>query len=147
MLLAAVVGWGVWPDAPGHRASDHMIEVRSGPDDATQVTLDTTLYLPTSATASHKVPAVLLAHGFGGTKQSVAPDADDFADRGYAVLTWTARGFGRRPGRSTWTARTTRCGTPSGCSTGWRPARRSATEAPGDPRVGVVGGRTAARWP
>jgi ABC-2 type transport system ATP-binding protein len=44
------------------------------------------------------VPAILLAHGFGGTKRSVADDAADFAARGYAVLAWTARGFGRSGG-------------------------------------------------
>jgi ABC-2 type transport system ATP-binding protein len=55
------------------------------------------------------VPAVLLAHGFGGTKMSVAGDAESLADAGYAVLTWTARGFGPSGGRFTWTARTTRC--------------------------------------
>ena len=40
--------------------------MRTGPDDATEVTLDTTLYLPKK---SGKKPAILLAHGFGGTKR------------------------------------------------------------------------------
>ena len=45
------------------------------------------------------MPAVLLAHGFGGTKASVATDAKDLTGLGYAVLTWTARGFGRSGGQ------------------------------------------------
>jgi ABC-2 type transport system ATP-binding protein len=42
---------------------------------------------------------VLLAHGFGGTKESVAGQAADLQERGYVVVTWTARGFGHSGGR------------------------------------------------
>jgi ABC-2 type transport system ATP-binding protein len=65
-------------------------------DDA--VDLDTTLYLPESA-ADSPAPAVVLAHGFGGSKRSVAADAQDLAERGYVVLTYSARGFGRSTGQ------------------------------------------------
>ncbi|MET8178134.1 alpha/beta fold hydrolase [Streptomyces sp. NPDC005336] len=44
-------------------------------------------------------PAVLLAHGFGGSKDDVRPQAEKLAREGYAVLTWSARGFGRSTGR------------------------------------------------
>jgi ABC-2 type transport system ATP-binding protein len=59
------------------------------------VKLDTSLYLPESTPA----PAILLAHGFGGTKDSVAHEANKLASNGYVVLTWTARGFGRSGGK------------------------------------------------
>src|SRR4029450_1579588 len=68
------------------------------PPGAGRVTLDTTFSLPKAADAAHPVPAILLAHGFGGTKRSVATNAQDLADQGFAVLTWTARGFGRSGG-------------------------------------------------
>jgi ABC-2 type transport system ATP-binding protein len=58
------------------------------------VQLDTTLYLPAHTPA----PAVLLAHGFGGTKDSVAGQARALAQDGFVVLTYTARGFGRSGG-------------------------------------------------
>jgi ABC-2 type transport system ATP-binding protein len=61
---------------------------------AGSVTLDTTLYLPAKLPA----PAVLLAHGFAGDKNSVAPQARSLAEHGYLVLTWTARGFGKSTG-------------------------------------------------
>ena len=51
------------------------------------------LYLPGPAAADPR-PAVVLAHGFGGSKDSVADDARDLAERGYVVLTYSARGFG-----------------------------------------------------
>ncbi|MGN6609322.1 MAG: alpha/beta fold hydrolase [Jatrophihabitans sp.] len=78
--------------SPTIRTSSQMIT--GTPEGSTPVQLDTTLYLPETTPA----PAVLLAHGFGGTKQSVASVARSLAGRGYVVLTWTARGFGRSGG-------------------------------------------------
>src|SRR3954468_15802571 len=88
VLVAALIGWAVWPSSTGWTTHDERITVRTGPADAEQVALDTRLYLPRNH--SGKVPAVLLAHGFGGTKDSVRDDAQTLAGRGYAVLTWTA---------------------------------------------------------
>src|SRR5262245_54302551 len=99
VVLAGLVAWAAWPAAAGYTTEDRMLTVRTGPDSATTVDLDTRLYLPTGASATHPVPAVLLGHGFGGTKASVATDATDLAERGYAVLTWTAEGFGRSTGQ------------------------------------------------
>ncbi|MCW2502598.1 MAG: abc transporter related protein [Actinomycetia bacterium] len=79
-------------------SESHMLTVKSGPGRDTPISLDTTLYLPESASKDHPVPAVLVAHGFGGSKDSVATDAHDLAARGYAVLAWSARGFGRSSG-------------------------------------------------
>ncbi|QIP86450.1 alpha/beta fold hydrolase [Streptomyces sp. Tu 2975] len=44
-------------------------------------------------------PAVLLGHGFGGSKEDVRAQAEQLARDGYAVLTWSARGFGRSTGQ------------------------------------------------
>jgi ABC-2 type transport system ATP-binding protein len=74
---------------------DAMVSSGSGDD---VVELDTTLYLPAAAD-EERAPAVVLAHGFGGSKRSVADDAQDLAGRGYVVLTYSARGFGRSTGQ------------------------------------------------
>ncbi|KQS68973.1 alpha/beta fold hydrolase [Modestobacter sp. Leaf380] len=66
---------------------------------ADAVELDTTVYVPSSATAQDPAPAVVLAHGFGGSKDSVAGDAQDLAARGYVVLAYSARGFGDSTGQ------------------------------------------------
>jgi len=58
------------------------------------VSLDATLYLPNKTPA----PAVLLAHGFGGSKDSVVDEAKSLQSRGYVVLAWSARGFGKSTG-------------------------------------------------
>src|SRR4029453_1083070 len=72
----------------------------SGPGRAepagTPVALDSTLLTPPS-TGPH--PAVLLAHGFGGSKSDLVDRARDLAGRGYVVLTYSARGFGASAGR------------------------------------------------
>jgi ABC-2 type transport system ATP-binding protein len=98
-VVAAVVAWAAWPASRPFTTSDQLLTVLSGPGGAEPVRLDTTLYLPKSASADSPAPAILLAHGFGGSKHSVTEDAEQFAGRGYAVLTWTARGFGLSGGQ------------------------------------------------
>src|SRR5262245_54522856 len=78
VLVAGLVGWAVAPKPKSFRTTDQLIAVRTGPDDSAEVTLDATLYLPKSASAQDPVPAILLAHGFGGTKQSVRGDAEQY---------------------------------------------------------------------
>ncbi|MEU1280290.1 alpha/beta fold hydrolase [Streptomyces sp. NPDC005805] len=84
-------------------------------------------------------PAVLIGHGFGGSKDDVRAQAEQLARDGYAVLTWSARGFGKSTGRIglndpdhevkdvsrliDWLAK--------------RPEVR--LDADGDPRVGITG--------
>ncbi|WP_434440732.1 alpha/beta fold hydrolase [Lentzea sp. E54] len=59
------------------------------------MTIETRLYLPQQTPA----PAIMLAHGFGGSLRSVHTQAEEFARRGFVVLTWSARGFGRSTGQ------------------------------------------------
>ncbi len=59
------------------------------------VTLDATLYLPEG---SAPAPAVLLAHGFGGSKADLDEDARLLAREGYVALAYSARGFGASGG-------------------------------------------------
>ncbi|MEU8049623.1 alpha/beta fold hydrolase [Micromonospora haikouensis] len=140
VLLAAAVLWAARPGEAGFRAEPAMITVRSGPAGDEPVDLDTTFYLPDGASADRRVPAVLLAHGFGGTKESVRSDAEELAGQGYAVLAWTARGFGRSGGQihldsPDYEVRDAQR------LLDWLAARPEVrTDAAGDPRVGVVGG-------
>ncbi|MEU6519307.1 CocE/NonD family hydrolase [Streptomyces sp. NPDC046978] len=94
-VLLVLAGVGTWTavasdDAPAVRRTDTVMDMGDG------VRIDTSYF--TSGTAGHR-PAVLLAHGFGGSKQDVAGQAEDLARDGYAVLTWSARGFGRSTGK------------------------------------------------
>jgi ABC-2 type transport system ATP-binding protein len=138
-VLAGLVVWAAWPDSPTWRTEARTVTVRTGPDGATPVALDTTFYLPHAASASHQVPAVLLAHGFGGTKDSVREQAEDLAREGYAVLVWTAQGFGDSGGQihldsPDYEVRDAQR------LLDWLAARPEVRkDAAGDPRVGVVG--------
>ncbi|MGD9530019.1 MAG: alpha/beta fold hydrolase [Pseudonocardia sp.] len=99
------------------------------------MSLDTTLYLPTSTPA----PAVLLAHGFGGSKASVDADARDLAARGFVVLAWSARGFGASTGQIALNSPDAEVAD-ARALVDWLAARPEVTQdGPGDPRVGVSG--------
>jgi ABC-2 type transport system ATP-binding protein len=106
---------------------------------ADAVELDTTLYIPPTATADHPAPAVLVAHGFGGSQDSVADDAADLAGRGYVVLTWSARGFGASTGQiglDDPRYEVADVGTLLDLLAGHEEVQ---LDAPGDPRVGISG--------
>ncbi len=66
----------------------------SAPDDA--VTLDVAVYRvdPAEDDGPDRRPAVLLAHGFGGTREDADARARELAGEGFVALAWTARGFG-----------------------------------------------------
>ncbi|GAB1643389.1 alpha/beta fold hydrolase [Krasilnikovia sp. MM14-A1259] len=138
VLVAALAGAAAWPKQPGYTSRDLRITVQSGPSGTEPVDLDARFYLP--AQRSGRVPAVLLAHGFGGSKDSVRTDAEDLAARGYAVLTWTAQGFGRSGGQIHLDSPDYEVKDAQRLLD-WLAARPEVrTDAPGDPRVGVVGG-------
>lgn len=95
--MAAVVvlaGAGTWTavasddDTPAVHRADRVMAVDG-------VKLDTSYF--TAGTGRR--PAVLLGHGFGGSKDDVRRQAEKLARDGYAVLTWSARGFGKSTGK------------------------------------------------
>ncbi|GLY96957.1 alpha/beta fold hydrolase [Actinoplanes sp. NBRC 103695] len=138
VIVAGVVVAAVAPDRDSWTTSDQMIAVPEAPGGAGTIDLDSRLYLPRDRDG--KVPAVLLAHGFGGTKNSVRTDAQSLAERGYAVLTWTARGFGRSGGQIHLDSPDYEIRDGQRLLD-WLAARPEVrTDATGDPRVGVVGG-------
>ncbi|MEV6834353.1 CocE/NonD family hydrolase [Streptomyces sp. NPDC051133] len=134
--VVVLAGAGTWTaatasgDPAAVRVSDRVMAVDG-------VRLDTSYFTPAGA---GRHPAVLLAHGFGGSKDDMRQQAEDLARDGYAVLTWSARGFGGSTGKIglndpkgevadvsrliDWLAK--------------RPEVR--LDKPGDPRVGVAGG-------
>ncbi|MGW3305695.1 alpha/beta fold hydrolase [Streptomyces sp. NPDC001073] len=101
------------------------------------VELDTSYFTTGGST---RRPAVLLAHGFGGSKEDVRKEAEDLAGDGYAVLTWSARGFGKSTGKIG-------LNDPSGevkdvsKLIDWLAKQPDVElDKPGDPRVGMAGG-------
>ncbi|MCX4732004.1 alpha/beta fold hydrolase [Streptomyces sp. NBC_01363] len=91
--LAVLAGAGTWNAAaddsgPAVHRQDRMMK-------ADGVSIDTSYF---TAGGSGRRPAVLIGHGFGGSKDDVRAQAEQLARSGYAVLTWSARGFGKSGG-------------------------------------------------
>jgi ABC-2 type transport system ATP-binding protein len=103
--------------------------------DGAPVQLDTTLYLPASTPA----PAILLAHGFGGTKSSVDDEAKSLARHGYVVLTYTARGFGKSGGSIHLDAPDYEVADAQKLVSYLATLPQVTKDGPDDPRVGVTG--------
>ncbi|WP_327090840.1 alpha/beta fold hydrolase [Nonomuraea sp. NBC_01738] len=135
-LIGAVV-WLVWPSPPPVRGQEQKIAVVDGPSDDQQVVLDTTFFPPAGG---GKAPAVLLAHGFGGSKQSVRDQAVKLAGDGYAVLTWSARGFGRSSGQIALNSPDYEVKDVKQLIDWLAKRPEVALDKAGDPRVGITGG-------
>ncbi|WP_405447428.1 alpha/beta fold hydrolase [Streptomyces achromogenes] len=137
-VAAALVlaGAGTWTaavasdDTRAVRRSDQVLAVDGA-------RLDTS-YVTPADTGRH--PAVLLAHGFGGSKDDMRRQADDLARSGYAVLTWSARGFGRSTGKIGLNDPKAEVADVSRLLDWLAKRPEVRLDRPGDPRVGVAGG-------
>ncbi|HEX8002009.1 MAG TPA: alpha/beta fold hydrolase [Mycobacteriales bacterium] len=116
------------------------VDTTVGPDGTTHCDVVGDLYVPSTATAATPAPAILTTNGFGGSKDDQAGTGEAFGRRGYVVLSYSGLGFGG-----------------SGCNIqlddrDWdgKAAQDLVTylagldyvrkDAPGDPRVGMIGG-------
>ena len=91
--VVVLAGAGTWTaaasgEAPPVRRSDRVMAMGG-------VKIDTSYF----TAGSGRRPAVLLGHGFGNDKEETRSQAQDLARDGYAVLTWSARGFGKSTGK------------------------------------------------
>ena len=100
------------------------------------VSIDTSLYIPSKTPA----PAILIAHGFGGSKDSVASDAQYFSSKGYVVLTWTARGFGKSTGQISMNAQEGEVADTRALISYLSKSKYVTQDKADDPRVGIMGG-------
>ena len=153
-VTTLVVGAGVLsgPAAaaePAITKTPVQLTVKVGPSGTTSCLVDADLYVPAGVSAANPAPAVLTTNGFGGSKDDQAGAAQAFGREGYVTLSYTGLGFPN-----------------SGCKItlddpdydgkaakqlvdylAGRKADNSgrvldmvATNAPGDPKVGMVGG-------
>ncbi|MYW65886.1 alpha/beta fold hydrolase [Streptomyces sp. SID8379] len=95
--LVVLAGAGTWSatassgKAPAVHRQDRVMPMGAG------VRIDTSYF--TAGSGTERRPAVLLTHGFGGSKEDVRGEAEKLARHGFAVLTWSARGFGKSTGK------------------------------------------------
>lgn len=107
------------------------------------------MMLPARASSSTQVPAILMTHGWGGSRPTGTADTLDdviirkLLDAGYGVLTWDSRGFGQSGGQAS-------PGGPAEVADAQSLIDYLSTRSEiiqdkaGDPRVGWTGGSNAA---
>jgi len=137
VAVAGVVGiTATRSAAPAPAAQRNLtLDVPAAPGSADTVRLDATLYTPTVVPA----PAVLLAHGFGGSKDSVTAQARQLSADGFVVLAWSARGFGASTGQIGLNAPGGEVADARALVDYLAQQPQVQLDRPGDPRVGVAG--------
>lgn len=137
VVAAAVAGGVAAASGPGLvTARDVRVSVTDGPHGDQHVVLDATFFMPSG---TGRVPSILLAHGFGETKDDVRPEAESLAQAGFAVLTWSARGFGASTGQIALDSPDYEVKDVEGLVSWLAAQPRVRLDHPGDPRVGITG--------
>src|SRR5262245_35797525 len=136
-LLAAGIGLAVALSQPAPLTIRNVrIPVVDGPRGNQHVVIDASFFTPPGG---GRLPAVLLAHGFGETQAGGRPQGEDLGRGGFRGLDWSARGIG---------ASTRQDGLGPAeyeVKGGEQPVTRLARQPrvlldhPGDPRVGITG--------
>ncbi|MGB7449210.1 MAG: alpha/beta fold hydrolase, partial [Ornithinimicrobium sp.] len=105
--------------------------------DGTEVSLDVDVYRPAG---DGRAPAVILSHGFGGSKKNLAERGRRLADEGYVALAYSARGFGDSGGRVHLNDPDYEIADAQVLIDELADDEQVRQDAVGDPRVAVVGG-------
>jgi ABC-2 type transport system ATP-binding protein len=139
---ALLAGAGTWTAVSAHgpapvQERDQVMRFPESPGSSATVGIDTAYF--TSGEPGVRRPAVLLAHGFGGSKAGMRTEAEAMARDGYAVMTWSARGFGKSGGDIGLNDPTREVADVSRLIDWLAKQPLVQLDAPGDPRVGVAG--------
>ncbi len=157
LLTGAIALTGPASAAPGHTVVPLHFTVHVGPTGNEECSVIGDLYVPDGASADNRMPAILTTNGFGGSKDSEAVLAAAYADRGYVVLSYSGLGFGGSGCRITLddpeydgkAARQLIDYLSGAEGIAFTDAERTVPapaldivrlDAPGDPRIGMVGG-------
>ena len=140
---------------PGYSLRHIKVNVKVGPLNDQPCVVDADLYKPDGASATDKKPAILTTNGFGGSKDDSNESAvgRGFVKQGYVVLAYTGLGFPNSgckitlddpayDGKAGQRMVSVLAGAKSYLGPDGKAHRIGyvAQEAPGDPRVGMIGG-------
>ena len=126
VMLASIIAPSV---VKADEKNSEIIETAPG------ISIDTDQYLPKKLPA----PAILISHGFGGSKESVESEAKFFASKGFVVMTWSARGFGESTGQIEMNSIDSEVADTRALITHLAKSKNVILDAEGDPRVGIMG--------
>jgi hypothetical protein len=107
--IPSALGIPCTPGPDGVQRCEGSIDTRVPSWDG--VPLDVDLTFPAVARRGPH-PLIVYLHGWGGNKDQVGVDVDELAQQGYAVMAYSARGFGDSCGSEV-------SRTASGCARGW----------------------------
>ena len=137
-LVALVAGSTVaLARSSGYGVRTTVLSLPGVPESGQPVSLDVTLYTPIGA---GRAPAVLLAHGYGGSKLDVDEEARLLVEQGYVALAWSARGFGRSGGLVHLDSADFEVADARSLVDYLATRPEVLLDRPADPRVGVAGG-------
>jgi len=126
--------------ADGHTVTPLDLTVQVGPTGTDSCSVVADLYTPVDATPESPAPAILTTNGFGGSKDDQAGMAAAYADRGYVVLSYSGLGFGGSGCRIELDAPDYDGKAAQQLIDYLAALDYVRLDAPGDPRVGMVGG-------
>jgi ABC-2 type transport system ATP-binding protein len=136
LLAGAITLAAVLRQPVGVTVRDVRIGMLDGPRGDQHVTLDASFFTPAG---QGRLPAILLAPGFGETKSAVAPEAGYLARAGFAVLTWSPRGTGASGGQIGLDSPDYEVRDTSQLVSWLARQPRVLLDRPGDPRAGIAG--------
>lgn len=135
LVASGVVWWATEAQSSPITPELVTISVPSNSQGNADVELEGALYLPAETPA----PAVILGHGFGGSWRSTTADARRLTAAGFVVISYSARGFGMSTGAIHLNSLDYEIADARHV-VDWLAERPEVTlDAPGDPRVGVMG--------
>lgn len=137
-VLCAIL-FGVLAPSIANSPSVQDLSIPGGPfsnTDDTRVSIDARIYVPEQTPA----PAVILAHGFGGSEEGLSNRAIQLQESGYVVLTYSARGFGKTIAPISMNSPQFEIADAKALVDFLSKRDDVQQDATGDPRVGVAGG-------
>ena len=117
-------------------------DLLTGPDGDIPVTIDADLWKPDDTSAATPMPALIQQHGYGGNKANAesVTNAAYFASHGYVVVTVSTQGFGGSTGCIALDTIQYDGSNTIGIIDWLATQDYVATDADGDPKVGLIGG-------
>ncbi|HWT93305.1 MAG TPA: alpha/beta fold hydrolase [Solirubrobacteraceae bacterium] len=138
-VVAMVLAVGA---APAAAVTKTPVErtVKVGPNDDVSCKVVGDLYVPDGVSPQAPAAAVLATNGFGGSKDDLATLGTSYAQRGFVFLAYSGLGFGGSGCKITlddpdWDGKAA-----SQLVTFLADTKLVTLDAPGDPRVGMIGG-------
>jgi ABC-2 type transport system ATP-binding protein len=138
--LTTTAGAPAGAAGPGPRTTNGCLTSVPDPGTTEKVKICWTLFKPASASRTSTVPLLMHSHGWGGSRTRDAAAFQPFLDAGYGVLSYDQRGFGESGGKAH----------VENPRVEGRDVRRLVRlvaqqrwvtkDAPGDPRLGAMGG-------